>query len=70
MREVARLTDEQKKEGYWVELSRNNVMVWHHKTQIALLCRSPDIDHKVQEVVQRRRKELKGVEEKTGWKPK
>lgn len=70
MREVARLTEEQKKEGYWLELSGNNVMVWHHKTQIALLYCSPDIDRKVQGVVERRRKELKEVEEKTGWKPK
>jgi hypothetical protein len=30
---------------------------------------SPNIDQKVQETVERRRQELKEVEEKTGWKP-
>jgi len=43
------------------------VLVWHKKNQIALLYKSPDIEH-VQEVVEKRRKELKEVEEKTGWK--
>lgn len=66
---VARLTEEQTKEGYWVEESGNNVLVWHKNNQIALLCCSPDIDNKVQEVVERRRRTLKEVEEKTGWKP-
>ena len=67
--EVARLSGEQKREGYWVEQSGNNVLVWHNNNQIALLLCSPDIDHKIQEVIERRRKELKEVEEKTGWKP-
>jgi len=44
------------------------VLVWHKKNQIALLYKSPDIEHEVQEVVEKRRKELKEVEEKTGWK--
>ncbi len=64
-----KLTEEQEKEGYWVEQSGSNVLVWHNKNQIALLCSSPDIQSKVQDVVERRRKELKEVEEKTGWKP-
>ncbi len=66
--EVA-LTEEQKKEGYWVEASGSYVLVWHQKNQIALLYHSPDVARKVQDVVERRRKELKEVEEKTGWKP-
>jgi len=64
-----RLTNEQKKEGYWLEVCQDRVLVWHKKNQIALLLSSPDIDHEVQEVVERRRKELKEVEAKTGWKP-
>ncbi len=66
---VATLTEEQTKEGYWVEQSGNNVLVWHKNNQIALLCCSPDIDSKVLEVVERKRKKLKEVEEKTGWTP-
>ena len=67
--EVARLSEEQKREGYWVEQNGNNVLVWHNNNQIALLLCSPDIDRKIQEVIERRREELKEVEEKTGWKP-
>ena len=66
--EKVRLTEEQEKEGYWVEDCQDRVQVWHKKNQIALLCKSPDIDQKVQETIERRRKELKEVEEKTGWK--
>jgi hypothetical protein len=66
---AVRLTQQQKEEGYWVEQSGNNVLVWHHKNQIALLRSSLDIHRKVQDVVKRRRRELKEVEEKTGWKP-
>ncbi|MFC1919772.1 hypothetical protein ACFLWX_03165 [Chloroflexota bacterium] len=64
-----RLTKQQQKEGYWVEKSCNNALVWHDNNQIALLCSSPDINRKVRDVVEKRRKELKEVEEKTGWKP-
>jgi len=67
--EKVKLTEEQEKEGYWTEVYQDRVLVWHKKNQIALLCKSSDIDRKVQEVVERRRKELKEVEEKTGWKP-
>jgi hypothetical protein len=63
------LTDEQEKEGYWTEVCQDRVLVWHKKNQIALLLWAPDINQKVQEVVEKRRKELKEVEEKTGWKP-
>ena len=64
-----KLTPDQEKEGYWVQESYGNLQVWHHKNQIALLIITPDIDRKVQDVVERRRRELKEVEEKTGWKP-
>jgi len=67
--EKVRLTEEQKKEGYWVEDCHDRVLIWHKKNQIALLYKSPDIDHKVQETIERKRKELKEVEGKTGWKP-
>jgi len=66
--EVAKLTEEQEKEGYWVEDCQDRVLVWHKKNQIALLYKSPDIDRKVQETIERRRKEFREVEEKTGWK--
>ncbi|MFH1087584.1 MAG: hypothetical protein V1737_03245 [Chloroflexota bacterium] len=65
---LAKLTEEQEKEGYWAEQSGSNVLVWHRNNQIALLYLSPDIDRKVQDTVERRRKELKEIEEKTGWK--
>ena len=64
-----RLSAEQKKEGYRVEESGEYVLVWHNKNQIALLHSSPDISRKVQDSIEKRRKELKEVEEKTGWKP-
>ncbi len=67
--EMVTLTDEQQKEGYRVEQSGNYVLVFHDNNQIALLILSPDINQKVNDVIERRRKDLKEVEEKTGWKP-
>ena len=67
--DMVKLTEDQQKEGFWIEQSENTVLVWHHNNQIALLLPSPDMNHKVQDVVQRRREELKEIEEKTGWKP-
>jgi len=66
---VIRLSKEQKDEGYRVEPSGDYVLVWHNNNQIALLRSGPDINRKVKDVVERRRKELKEVQEKTGWKP-
>ena len=63
-----KLTPEQEEEGYWMQKSYGNLQVWHYKNQIALLSISEDIDEKVRGVVERRRKELKEVEEKTGWR--
>ena len=67
--QLPNLKEVQQKEGYSLELSGDYVLVWHNNNQIALLSYSSDIDSKVQDVVERRRKELKEVEEKTGWKP-
>lgn len=67
--EAVKLTEEQAKEGYWVEQSGSNVLVWHKNNQVALLGSSPDIHRKVQDAVEKRRKELKEVEEQTTWKP-
>jgi len=64
-----KLTPEQEKEGYWVEWEGDRVLVWHKKNEIALLYGSPDINKKVQDVVEKRRRELQEVYEKTGWKP-
>jgi hypothetical protein len=64
-----RLTEEQRKEGFWVERSGDLVTVWHDKNQIALLLSSPNINEKVQDIIERKRKDHKEVEEKTGWKP-
>ena len=66
---LIRLSKEQKDEGYKVERSGEYVLVWHNNNQVALLRSGPDINHKVKDVVERRRKELKEVQEKTGWKP-
>ncbi len=63
-----KLTEEQEKEGYHVEFSGEYVLVWEENIQIALLINSADINAKVQDVVERRRKELTEIEEKTGWK--
>jgi hypothetical protein len=65
---LIRLSKEQKDEGYKVEHSGEYVLVWHNNNQVALLHSGPDINSKVKDVVERRRKELKNVEEKTGWK--
>ena len=62
------LNEEQKKEGYWIEEIEDRVLVWHNRNQIALLYKTGDIIKKVQDVVEKRRKQLKEVEEKTGWK--
>lgn len=64
-----RLTKEQREEGYWVDQSGDLVTVWHNRNQIALLLFSRNINEKVQDVVERKRRELKEVMEKTGWKP-
>jgi len=69
IRDKVSLTDEQEKEGYWTEVYQDRVLVWHKKNQIALLYMSPDIDQEVRDIVERKRKELKEVQEKTGWKP-
>ena len=65
---VVKLTEEQKKEGYRVELSGEYVLVWHRNNQVALLRLTPDIQDKVHSVVEKRRQELREVEEATGWK--
>jgi len=65
---MVKLSREYEKKGYRVEEAGNYVLVWHRNNQIALLANSPDIDVKVQDTVEKRIKELKEVEEKTGWK--
>jgi len=67
--ETSYLKEHQIKEGYWVQESFGNLQVWHHKNQIALLIITPNIEAKVQDVVEKRRKELQEVYEKTGWRP-
>lgn len=67
-RQLPTLKSDQQKEGYTLEQSGEYVLVWHNNNQIALLAFSADIESKVEDVVERRRKELKEVEEKTGWK--
>ncbi len=62
------LTGEQKQEDYWVEILEDRVLVWHKKNQLALLLASPDIQERVQELIQRKRQEFKELEAKTGCK--
>lgn len=62
------LSEQQKNDGYWVEQNGNYVLVWRKKNQVALLALSDDIGQKVRDVMERRRKELREVEAKTGWK--
>ena len=56
------LTEEQKKEGYWTEEIEDRVLVWHNKNQIALLYKTGDIVKKVQDVVERRREQLRSIQ--------
>ncbi len=63
-----KLSAEQEKEGYQTEWNGNNVLVWHRNNQIALLLGSADINKKVQDVIEKKRRDLKDVEAKTGWK--
>lgn len=65
---MIQLNETYHKMGYWAEESEDYVLVWHRKNQIALLANTPDIARKIEETVTRRIKELKDVEEKTGWK--
>jgi hypothetical protein len=67
--ETINLSKEQLEEGYWVERTGNLVTVWHNKNQIALLLSSANINEKVHDVIERKRKELKEVMERTGWEP-
>ncbi len=61
-------TKEQQGEGYWAERSGEYVLVWHNKNQIALLAATEDIEAKIQDVVERRRKTLREIDEKMGTK--
>ena len=59
---VIELTEEQEKEGYWVEIMEDRVLVWRKKNQLALLLASPDIHNRVQELIERKRREQKDNE--------
>jgi hypothetical protein len=63
------VTLEQKKEGYWLDLHRNNVIVWHKKSLIEVLEYSHDIDAKIKAVIERRKQELNKLKEKPGENP-
>jgi len=65
---VIELTEEQKREGFWIEILEDRVLVWHKKNQLALLLASPDIQERVQEFIQRKRQEFKELEAKPGYK--
>jgi hypothetical protein len=56
---MVNLSDEQEKDGFWIEQSGNLVKVWHHNNAIALLLLSSDIYRKVHDVVERRKTELR-----------
>jgi hypothetical protein len=66
---MVELSEAYQKKGYWIEESGDYVLVWHRKNQIALLSMSSDIDREIEDTVARRIKELKDIEDKTGWKP-
>lgn len=55
--------------GYWLAEANGYVQVWHGTGQLALLLPSGDLATKVNEIIERRRRTLKEIEEKTGWKP-
>ena len=51
---IVKLTEEEESEGYRVEQSGGNVLVWHCQNLIALLLLSPYIERRVQEVIGRK----------------
>ncbi len=63
------LLPDQVAEGYSIETGDGGILVWHGNTQIALLLNREGVEEKAREIVNRRRKELQEVAEKTGWKP-
>ncbi len=63
------LNPEQQALGYWVERTKESILVWHGKNNIACLLPTGNVLEKVQGVVTRRIEQLKEVEAKTGWKP-
>ena len=56
-----KLTHEQKMEGYWIEWSGDLVFVWQHNNQVAMLLATPNIQDKVQDVINRHRVEDKDL---------
>jgi len=66
---MVKLSDEQEKEGFWVEQREGNYLVWHHDNQIAFFLFSPDIERRVEKLIERHRKDFREIEKKTGWRP-
>ncbi|MFN8534436.1 MAG: hypothetical protein U0556_12925 [Dehalococcoidia bacterium] len=62
------LTDEQAQAYYRLFVEGDYVQVWHGNTQIGLLLNREGVQDKARQIVERRRRELREVEEKTGWK--
>ena len=67
-RKMGQLASEIEREGYWFEWKDDYLLVWHKRTQIALLRDSPDIENRLRDTIEKRRLELREVYEKTGWK--
>ena len=65
---MIKIKEAYQKKGYWAERFEDYVLVWHRNNQIALLANSSDIERQIEEVVGRRIRELREIEEKTGWK--
>jgi len=59
-----KLTKEQKEEGYWVEQDGNLVTVWYNRKQVALLLFSPNINEKIQAIVERNKREFEEAQER------
>lgn len=57
--EVVKLTENQKRDGYRAERLGDSVLVWHKNTRIAVFPYSLDINHRVQQLLERRRRQLK-----------
>ena len=62
------LQTDQLSEGYSLEMGTGVVLVWHYNTQIALLMDRDNVEERARAIVERRRQELRVVEEKTGWR--
>ena len=55
------LTKKQENKGYQVEPAGDYVLIWHHKNQIGLLLKTPDIAERVRALVEKHHQEFESA---------